>query len=56
MFWNSISHWIRHSLREGQNKMYDILYIAITIVFFVVTLGLMKLCEVLSETKSGEHS
>ncbi len=56
MFWNSISLWIRLNLQEGQNSMYDILYIAITIGFFVLTLGLMKLCEVLSETKSGERS
>jgi len=36
--------------------MDDILYIGIVIVFFFATLGLMKLCEVLGEPKSGDHS
>ncbi len=34
--------------------MDDILCIAITVVFFVATLGLMKLCEVLGGSQSGE--
>ncbi len=56
MFWNSTSRWIKLKLREERNKMDDILYIAITIGFFVLTLGLMKLCEVLGESKKGERS
>ena len=36
--------------------MNDIIYIAVTVGFFFVTLGLMKLCEVIGESKSGEHS
>ncbi len=36
--------------------MEDVLYIAITVLFFVATFGLMKLCEVLGDFKSGEKS
>ncbi len=36
--------------------MTDILYIAITIGFFILTLGLMKLCEVIGDSKTGERS
>lgn len=33
--------------------MDDIIYIGITILFFAITWGLMKMCDVLSEHKSG---
>ena len=33
----------------------DVLYVGIVIVFFVLTWGLMKLCENLGEQKSGER-
>ena len=36
--------------------MEDILYLGIVVVFFFATLGLMKLCDVLGESKSGERS
>ena len=35
--------------------MVDMLYIGITIVFFALTWGLMKMCEGLGEHKSGEQ-
>lgn len=34
----------------------DLIYLSITILFFVATWGLMKLCETLGEHKSGEQS
>jgi len=34
----------------------DFFYLGIVIVLFVVTLGLMKLCEVLGQFKSGDKS
>ncbi len=55
MFWNSTSRWIKLKLKEEGNKMDDILYIAITIGFFALTLGLMKLCEALAESKPGDR-
>jgi hypothetical protein len=33
----------------------DIIYIGIVVVFFVLTWGLMKMCENLGEHKSGEQ-
>lgn len=33
--------------------MDDLIYIGITVVFFIFTWGLMKMCEVLGEKKSG---
>ncbi len=33
----------------------DILYLGIVVVFFVLTWGLMKMCESLSEHKSGDQ-
>jgi hypothetical protein len=33
----------------------DIIYIGIVVVFFVLTGGLMKMCESLGEHKSGEQ-
>jgi hypothetical protein len=36
--------------------MDDIIYIGITILFFILTWGLMKMCEVLGENKTGEKS
>jgi hypothetical protein len=33
----------------------DIIYIGVVIAFFVVTLGLIKACEILGERKSGER-
>lgn len=33
----------------------DIIYIAIVVLFFVMTWGLMKMCENLGENKSGEQ-
>ena len=36
--------------------MTDILYIAITACFFILTLGLIKLCEVLNDSKPGGRS
>jgi hypothetical protein len=34
----------------------DFIYLGITVLFFVATWGLMKLCEILAENKSGEQS
>ncbi len=34
--------------------MTDILYLAIVIIVFLFTIGLMKLCEVLGQFKSGD--
>jgi hypothetical protein len=34
----------------------DILYIGIVLVFFVLTWGLLKLCDLLGENKTGEKS
>ncbi|MGA2623908.1 MAG: potassium ABC transporter ATPase [Bacteroidota bacterium] len=34
----------------------DILYLGIVVLFFVLTWGLMKMCESLGEHKSGEKS
>jgi hypothetical protein len=33
--------------------MDDIIYIGVAVAFFVITWGLLKMCEVLSEEKSG---
>jgi hypothetical protein len=33
--------------------MDDLIYIGIAVVFFIFTWGLMKMCEVLAEEKSG---
>jgi hypothetical protein len=33
--------------------MDDLIYIGITVAFFILTWGLMKMCEVLSDEKSG---
>ena len=33
--------------------MNDLIYIGIAAVFFILTWGLMKMCEVLSNEKSG---
>jgi hypothetical protein len=33
--------------------MDDLIYIGIAIVFFILTWGLMKMCEVLGDEKSG---
>lgn len=33
----------------------DIIYLGIAVLFFVATWGLMKLCEILAEHKSGEQ-
>ncbi len=32
----------------------DLIYLGITVLFFAATWGLMKLCEILDEHKSGE--
>lgn len=34
----------------------DIIYIAIVVAFFLLTWGLMRLCEKLSQITSGEKS
>ncbi len=34
--------------------MDDLIYIGIAVAFFILTVGLMKLCESLGEFKSGE--
>ena len=34
----------------------DILYVGIAVLFFASTWGLLKLCEVLDNQKSGEQS
>jgi hypothetical protein len=34
----------------------DIIYIAIIIAFFLLTWGLMRLCEVVGQNTSGEKS
>jgi hypothetical protein len=34
----------------------DVLYLGIVVAFFVVTWGLMKMCEVLQQDKSGGQS
>jgi hypothetical protein len=34
----------------------DFLYLGIVVVFFVLTWGVMKMCEVLMGDKSGGHS
>ncbi len=34
----------------------DIIYIAIVAAFFLLTWGLMRLCEILGQNKSGEKS
>jgi hypothetical protein len=34
----------------------DIVYLGTVVVFFALTWGLMKLCEVLQDDKSGGHS
>lgn len=34
--------------------MDDIIYIGIAILFFILTWGLMKMCEFLGENKTGE--
>jgi hypothetical protein len=36
--------------------MDDLIYIGIVAAFFMLTVGLMKLCETLGEIKSGEKS
>ncbi len=36
--------------------MNDIIYLGIAVLFFRSTWGLMKLCEILDEHKSGERS
>ena len=36
--------------------MDDLIYIGIVAAFFILTVGLIKLCEILGEFKSGEHS
>ncbi len=53
---NSILHSINFSLLEGKSSVEDIIYIGITIAFFLATLGLMRLCEVLGDSRSGEKS
>lgn len=32
------------------------IYIGVTIIFFMLTWGLLKMCEVLEDNKSGEKS
>jgi hypothetical protein len=32
----------------------DIIYVGIVVVFFVLTWGLLKVCEVLGQSKSGD--
>ena len=34
----------------------DIIYIAIVFAFFILTWGLMKMCDVLGEQKKGDKS
>jgi hypothetical protein len=34
----------------------DLMYLGITVLFFVATWGLMKLCDMLDDHKSGEQS
>jgi hypothetical protein len=34
----------------------DIVYLGTVVAFFALTWGLMKVCEVLQEDKSGGHS
>jgi hypothetical protein len=34
----------------------DFLYLGTVVAFFALTLGLMKLCGILQEDKSGGHS
>ena len=34
----------------------DIIYLAIVVAFFLLTWGLMRLCEVLGQKTSGEKS
>lgn len=34
----------------------DIIYVGIAVVFFLLTWGLMRMCEVLDEQKSGGRS
>jgi hypothetical protein len=34
--------------------MDDFLYLAIVVIAFMFTIGLMKLCDVLGQSKSGE--
>jgi len=36
--------------------MDDLIYVGIVAAFFVITVGLMKLCETLGESKTGEKS
>ena len=36
--------------------MDDIIYIGIAILFFILTWGLTKMCEILGENKTGEKS
>jgi hypothetical protein len=35
--------------------MDDLIYIGIAVAFFILTWGLMKMCEVLAEEKSGDN-
>lgn len=34
----------------------DFIYVGIVVAFFVLTWGVMKMCDVLMEDKSGRHS
>lgn len=34
----------------------DIIYLAIIVAFFLLTWGLMRLCELLGQTRSGERT
>ena len=34
----------------------DFLYLGIVVAFFVLTWGVVKMCEVLMEDKTGDHS
>jgi hypothetical protein len=34
----------------------DFVYLGTVVAFFVLTWGVMKVCEVLQEDKSGDHS
>lgn len=36
--------------------MADMMYIGITILFFILTGGLLKLCDLLSDNSTGEKS
>jgi hypothetical protein len=36
--------------------MDDLIYIGTAVLFFILTWGLMKMCEILGEHKTGEKS